>query len=148
AAAGLTDAALDPDPQRAGRAPPEAQGASRPRRPHALGLSPLPPPRPGPASYTPGAPGAPRVAQADPPPDSDGRAGEEGARLAVIVVDASVVIDVLLGVPGAEAFSARLFAEEGGLAAPHLIDIEVAPHGLRCAYVALAEALDAPLLTR
>ncbi len=114
----------------------------------------------------------------------------------MIVLDASVVVDLLLHLPPhAEAVEARLLAEAGELAAPHLLDAEVAqvlrrhvrarelpapfaeavladlaelplvryPHtpllprafalrekvtvydGL---YLALAEALEAPLLTR
>jgi predicted nucleic acid-binding protein len=113
----------------------------------------------------------------------------------VIVVDASAVIETLLGTPAAEAIEARLFDPRETLHAPHLLDVEVAqairryaahgdidgergaaaladladfplrryPHDfllprvweLRNAltaydavYVALAEALDASLLTR
>jgi predicted nucleic acid-binding protein len=113
----------------------------------------------------------------------------------LIVVDASALIEVLLGTPAAQPLGERLFAEGETLHAPHLIDVEVAqvlrryalagaldgergsqalqdlddfpmaryPHApllsriweLRhnvtaydAAYLALAEALDAPLLTR
>ena len=113
----------------------------------------------------------------------------------MIVVDASALIEVLLGMPGARAVETRLFAPGLSLHAPHLLDIEVAqvvrrfaasgeidgergrtalsdlaefplrryPHDLLlprvwelrsnltaydAVYVALAEALDAPLLTR
>jgi predicted nucleic acid-binding protein len=113
----------------------------------------------------------------------------------VIVVDASVALDLLLRAPAAAAVEARLFAPGETLHAPHLLDIEVAqvlrryaatgqagadrcrlaiadltdlpirryPHDILlariwelranlsaydAAYVALAEALDAPLLTR
>jgi predicted nucleic acid-binding protein len=44
----------------------------------------------------------------------------------VIVVDASVAVDVLLRTPGAEAAAQRLFGDGEELHAPHLIDIEVA----------------------
>jgi predicted nucleic acid-binding protein len=44
----------------------------------------------------------------------------------VIVVDASVVIDLLLGVPGSEALAERLFDAREILNAPHLLDVEVA----------------------
>jgi predicted nucleic acid-binding protein len=111
-----------------------------------------------------------------------------------MVVDASVVLDVLLRVPSAAALQARLL-QQPILHAPHLIDIEIAqvlrrhslgarmdeqrgrealadfaalpiqryPHtallprvwelrdnftAYDAAYVALAEALDVPLLTR
>lgn len=113
----------------------------------------------------------------------------------MIVLDASVVLEVLLRLPAGVAVEERLFEPEESLHAPHLLDVEVAqvlrryalagevaaercraalddlaglpltryPHDflmsrvwdLRanlCAYdavyVALAEALDAPLLTR
>jgi predicted nucleic acid-binding protein len=113
----------------------------------------------------------------------------------VIVVDASALLEALLGTPAAGAVTARLFDPRETLHAPHLVDVEVAqvlrryaaageigpdrgraaladladlplvryPHevllprvwALRhdltaydAVYVALAEALDAPLLTR
>ena len=113
----------------------------------------------------------------------------------MIVVDASVVLEVLLATPDALPLQNRLFAKKQSLHAPHLLDLEVAqvlrryflagrltaergaaaleylsgfpitryPHDaflprvweLRqnftaydAAYLALAEALNAPLLTR
>ncbi len=113
----------------------------------------------------------------------------------MIVVDASVLLEVLLRTPGAKAVEDRLFAPGQTLHAPHLVDVEVAqvirryaankeidsgrgrsaltdladlslrryPHDVLlpriwelrdkltaydAAYVALAEALDTPLLTR
>ena len=113
----------------------------------------------------------------------------------MIVVDASALVEVLLGMPGAGAVALRLFSPGLTLHAPHLLDVEVAqvvrrfaasgeidaergraaladladfplrryPHELLlpriwelrnnltaydAVYVALAEALDAPLLTR
>lgn len=113
----------------------------------------------------------------------------------MIVLDASVVLEVLLRMPAGVALEERLFRPEETLHAPHLLDVEVAqvlrryaragdvdagrcraalddlagfaltryPHDflmqrvwdLRgnlsaydAVYVALAEALDAPLLTR
>jgi predicted nucleic acid-binding protein len=113
----------------------------------------------------------------------------------VIVVDTSVLVEVLLRMPRAEVIEARLFAPGETLHAPHLLDVEVAqvvrryaangdisadqgrlaladlvdlplrryPQKLLlpriwdlrnnlsaydAAYVALAEVLDAPLLTR
>jgi len=44
----------------------------------------------------------------------------------VIVVDASVAVDVLLRVPGGEPAEARLFSSSEALAAPELLDVEVA----------------------
>ena len=111
------------------------------------------------------------------------------------VVDASVVIEVLLGTPAGRAVEGRLFDRRAELHAPHLLDVEVAQvlrrygasgdltpgraaeaiadladlpitrhehvlllpriwqlrHNLTAydaAYVALADALDATLLTR
>jgi predicted nucleic acid-binding protein len=113
----------------------------------------------------------------------------------VIVVDASVVVEILLSTPAANAIAERLFVPRETLHAPHLMDVEVAQvlrryvargdvdpeHGralilllaqfpiarhahqpllpriwaLRdnftaydAAYIALAEGLKAPLLTR
>jgi len=113
----------------------------------------------------------------------------------LIVVDASALIEVLLGTPVAGRLTERLFAVGETLHAPHLLDVEVAqvfrryalarmieaergaealedladfpitryPHqpylpriwelrrnvtAYDAAYLALAEALDAPLLTR
>jgi len=113
----------------------------------------------------------------------------------VIVVDASVVLEVLLRTPAGSHLESRLFSTDVTLHAPHLLDLEVAqvlrrywlrgevtahrcaqaladftglsiaryPHNLflsriwelrgnvtayDAAYVALAEALRAPLLTR
>jgi predicted nucleic acid-binding protein len=113
----------------------------------------------------------------------------------MIVIDASVVLEVLLATPDAASLQSRVFAKKQSLHAPHLLDLEVAqvlrryflagrltadrgataleylshfpitryPHDaflprvweLRhnftaydAAYVALAEALNAPLLTR
>ena len=87
----------------------------------------------------------------------------------MIVVDASALIEVLLRTRAAKTVEDRLFSTGHTLHAPHLIDVEVAqvirryPHDfllpriweLRnnltaydATYVALAEALEAPLLTR
>ncbi|MBN1443904.1 MAG: type II toxin-antitoxin system VapC family toxin [Planctomycetes bacterium] len=113
----------------------------------------------------------------------------------MIVVDASVLLEVLLVTPDSPKISSRLFADEETLAAPHLVDLEIAqvlrryaaageidaqrgrealldfldvpllryPHDVLlsrvwelrsnvtaydAAYLALAEALDVPLLTR
>jgi predicted nucleic acid-binding protein len=56
----------------------------------------------------------------------------------VIVTDASVVLELLLRTPAANALEARLFGVAETLHAPHLLDVEVA----------LAEALGATLVTR
>lgn len=48
----------------------------------------------------------------------------------MIVVDASIIVDLLLRVPGVEALDARLFDNGASLHAPQLIDVEVA-HVLR-----------------
>lgn len=44
----------------------------------------------------------------------------------MIVVDASVILDLLLRTAGAEALADRLFAPGESLHAPHLVDVEVA----------------------
>ena len=44
----------------------------------------------------------------------------------MIVVDASVAVDVLLRGPGAEALTSRLLDRGEALHAPHLLDVEVA----------------------
>ena len=44
----------------------------------------------------------------------------------MIVVDASVAVDVLLRTPGSEAAAARILDDRAALHAPELIDIEVA----------------------
>ena len=49
----------------------------------------------------------------------------------MIVVDASVMVEVLLRVPGAERLEARLAGVEDRLCAPALLDVEVA-QALRC----------------
>jgi predicted nucleic acid-binding protein len=113
----------------------------------------------------------------------------------VIVLDASVLIELLLRTDASESFADRILAPRESLHAPHLVDVEVAqvlrryeragslsqgrcrealhdladfpmtryPHDVLldrawelrrnltvydAVYVALAEALDAPLLTR
>ena len=48
----------------------------------------------------------------------------------VIVVDASAVVEVLLGTPAASTAERRLFGSNETLHAPHLLDIEVA-HAIR-----------------
>jgi len=48
----------------------------------------------------------------------------------VIIVDASAMVDVLLRAPAAERIEKRLFGSRLSLAAPHLLDVEVA-HVLR-----------------
>jgi predicted nucleic acid-binding protein len=52
--------------------------------------------------------------------------GSERAGFALIVVDASAVLEVLLNTPGAARVSERLFTPGETLHAPHLIDHEVA----------------------
>jgi len=44
----------------------------------------------------------------------------------VIVLDASAAVEVLLGLPAAEALMQRIFAPGESIHAPHLVDVEVA----------------------
>jgi len=44
----------------------------------------------------------------------------------MIVVDASALLEALLGTPAAEVVEGRLFAAQQTLLAPHLVDVEVA----------------------
>lgn len=44
----------------------------------------------------------------------------------MIVVDASVILEVLLGTPAGRAAEGRLFGRRASLHAPHLMDVEVA----------------------
>jgi predicted nucleic acid-binding protein len=68
----------------------------------------------------------------------------------VIVVDASALLEFLLQTPLGTRVEARLFRDEDELDAPHLVDVEVV-QGLRrlvrTGDVALAEAIEAPILT-
>jgi predicted nucleic acid-binding protein len=50
----------------------------------------------------------------------------------VIVVDASVIVDLLLRVPGSDLLQAELLSPGVVLSAPHLLDIEVAQVLRRC----------------
>jgi len=82
-----------------------------------------------------------------------GRSGTRRARQSLIVLDASAVLEVLLRSPTAATVEERIFDSEQTLHAPHLIDVEVTQvlrHNLTiydAVYVALAEALEASLLT-
>src|SRR3990167_247923 len=114
--------------------------------------------------------------------DAPGARRASRTRQPVIVLDASVVLEVLLRMPAGVAVEERLFEPEESLHVPHLVDVEVETGRCRAAlddlaglpltryphdflmsrvwdlrgnlsaydavYVALAEALDAPLLTR
>ena len=53
------------------------------------------------------------------------KGGSRGERRALIVVDASALIEVLLGTSAASRLAERFFDEGETLHAPHLIDIEV-----------------------
>ena len=48
----------------------------------------------------------------------------------MVVIDASAVLDLLLGLPAAAAVERTLRNHDHGLAAPHVLDLEVM-HGLR-----------------
>ena len=72
----------------------------------------------------------------------------------MIVLDASAAIEWLFQSPAGIKVDRRIFSTSETLHVPHLLDIEVAQVLRRyvrdktiAVYVALAEALDAPLLT-
>src|SRR4051794_9416192 len=100
----------DPASERARRAAPEAEGESRPGGLVALRLSPRGGATGGRSAERRGDPRAPREphAGAHTHPGRGGRA--TGARSAVIVTDASAVVELLLGGAGGHRMAARLFA--------------------------------------
>ena len=54
-----------------------------------------------------------------------GRRADQGrARYALIVIDASALVDLLLRLPAAAAIEQRLWLDGAAPAAPHLIDVE------------------------
>ena len=76
----------------------------------------------------------------------------------MIVVDASALLEFLLQTPLGTRVEARLFRDEDEFHSPHLIDVEVTQalrrlvragelSALDAMYVALAEALDATVVT-
>src|SRR5690348_4446887 len=82
---------------------------------------------------------APRRPDAGRPIDIGSGYHPNRTRLAVIVVDASAVLDLLRRVPGADAIELRLFSSGDTLHAPHLIDVEVTQAARR---LAVARQLD------
>src|SRR5712692_6021571 len=111
----------DPDPQRTRRGPPQAQDPSGPGRGHSLG-----------ASGTGGSPtcgaadarrdaGATSVEINGKVPRSSGPGGPWGARPAMIVADASAVLELLLGTEAAARVGARFLDPAETLHAPHLL---------------------------
>ena len=71
----------------------------------------------------------------------------------MIVLDASTVVELLLNTDRGRTVAERIRDPSVGLHAPHLLDVEVAQVLRRlhqagdAVYIALAEALRAPLLT-
>src|SRR6266576_3717456 len=120
----------DPDPQRAGRFASATQIASGAGGYVAFRL---PAPRDRPdrrATYDGGVPGSLEGAAAGHSVHIASRGDPRRARPRVIVVDASAVVEVLLGTPAAAPIQRRLFDRGETLHAPHLLDIEVA-HAVR-----------------
>ncbi len=64
----------------------------------------------------------------------------------MIVLDASVVVELLRGGPAAEAIEARLRAERGRVHAPELLDVEVLHVLRRLDRQGLVPAWEAPML--
>src|SRR5437868_10246182 len=119
----------DPDPARAGRAASPAARARRARREDALGLS---PPRARGSSESAHARRAARAARDGgtrrPARASSGRRARRArrARHAVIVLDASAMLEMLLRTPSAAAIEARVFRRGETTHVPSLLDLEVA----------------------
>src|SRR5713226_4164776 len=116
----------DPASARPGRPPPEAQGTGRPG-----GAVPfrLPPRADPPGRRAPDAGRATSPARAAPrrhAARSTRQGCEGGAGGAVIVVDASAILEVLLGTAVGARVAERLFTPGETLHAPHLLDVEVA----------------------
>src|SRR5262245_30882285 len=119
-----------PDPQRAGRAAPQAQESGGGLGTDALRL----PARRAPAS------GGATHARRDARPDSRSKAADledpcrgghpGGARVRLIVLDASALLEFLLQTSLGLRVEARLLRDADEFHAPHLVDVEVA-QGLR-----------------
>ena len=121
----LSHANNDPIAPRPGRPPSQAEGASSLGRNVAVRLPSSRDPR---HCGTPDDRRAPRSAHTScrGAPDAFAREGcSRGERRALIVVDASALIEVLLGTSAASRLAERFFAEGETLHAPHLIDLEV-----------------------
>src|SRR5687768_4352126 len=115
----------DPDPERARRAPPQAEGARSARRKVALGLS-------APRDREDRGPADPRrdaraTARADAAEAQRVRRGSRPARarLGMIVIDASAMAELLLQTGLGSRVEARLFQGDESFHAPHLLDVEV-----------------------
>src|SRR5688500_13714245 len=114
------------DPKRAGHAAPQAQGPGCERRTDTLGLSADRTRTSGRAAYPRGnAHQTARSKQGD--VEDTGRSGRSrGARIRVIVIDASAVLEFLLQTRLGARIEARLFRNEDEFHSPHLVDVEVA----------------------
>src|SRR5438105_11635636 len=100
----------DPAPQRARRPPPQAQGAGGGGRDVALRLPARGGPPAGPAPHRGRAAREARGPGARDAVAAPGTRGARGARRAVMVVDASALLEVLLRTPTGERVEQRLFA--------------------------------------
>src|SRR3954451_8456179 len=115
----------DSDPQCSGSAPSQAEVARRTRGHVPLGLSSRRAPPVGRETHSRRIARALGEASRNQPHPVTGGGGPRRARLQVIVVDASALVEALLQTPAAAVVRERLFGTEQTLHAPHLIDLEV-----------------------
>src|SRR5512147_3196565 len=115
-----------PDPQRSRRGPPEAPHPRRPRggdalrAPRARGAPPRGAADPG------GDAGTPALPPALPAPGVPCGRGPRGTGRPVIVLDASVVLELVLATGAAPRIAGQVLDPSESLHAPHLLDVEVA----------------------
>src|SRR5436190_23348036 len=112
----------DPVAARSGRAPSQAQGPGSAGRDVTVRLPHTRDPGPCGTPDDRGVAGSPEPSRNGAPYTFARQGRSRGAGRALIVVDASAVIEVLLGTSVAERLAERLFAEGETLHAPHLLD--------------------------
>src|SRR5918999_943140 len=115
-----------PNPQRSGRAPPQAQGQSCARRDVDLGVPPAGDREIARAAHARGASRTAPKPRARRAQGADRDRGLGGARGPLIVLDASAAVEVLLQTAAGAPITERLLDPAESLHAPHLLDVEVA----------------------
>src|SRR3954471_14592529 len=116
----------DPDPQRLRRRPPQAQDSRSQGGGHVVGIARAGGPAPCRAADAGGTARATALQTTRESPHAGRNHHPPGARPAVIVADASAVVDLLLGGDTAAHISARLLDPAETVHVPHLLDVEVA----------------------